>query len=214
MPSTLKILLVGDPFVGKTSLRAQYIHAVFLSLYRETVGADFLSKQENVRLGNETKEVFLQIWDTAGQERFNLIVKTFYRGTDVAVFVYDVTRPETFNSIFRWMKEVLENCKSSGPAMMVVANKCDRPLLERLISQRQCKEMLCEKFMDQYFVDMDQDVCYVLAKDHEETLLLFERAAFLGLRRLQEQTVVSSFDAVDILDSHPARSSSGCCIIN
>jgi Ras-related protein Rab-7A len=58
----LKIVIIGDGGVGKTSLRTQYIHKRFSKSYKATIGADFISKQ--VQLGD--RQVSLQIWDTAG----------------------------------------------------------------------------------------------------------------------------------------------------
>jgi small GTP-binding protein len=59
----LKVVIIGDGGVGKTSLRMQYIHKRFSKSYKATIGADFISKQVQVR----DKQVSLQIWDTAGQ---------------------------------------------------------------------------------------------------------------------------------------------------
>lgn len=74
--SLLKVIILGDSGVGKTSLMNQYVNSKFNSQYKATIGADFLSKQ--VQVGART--VTMQIWDTAGQERFQSLGVAFYRG--------------------------------------------------------------------------------------------------------------------------------------
>ena len=66
MSEILKIVIIGDGGVGKTSIRNNYIHQKFTKSYKATIGADFISKK--ITLIDKT--ISLQIWDTAGQERF------------------------------------------------------------------------------------------------------------------------------------------------
>ena len=73
----LKLLLIGDSFVGKSCLLLRYSDGNFTSSYITTIGIDF--KIKNItQAGHKLK---LQIWDTAGQERFRTITSTFYRGS-------------------------------------------------------------------------------------------------------------------------------------
>ena len=65
--SLLKVIILGDSGVGKTSLLNVYIHQRFSSTYKATIGADFMTKDVVTDSG---KTLTLQIWDTAGQERF------------------------------------------------------------------------------------------------------------------------------------------------
>lgn len=92
-PETVKVVLLGDQSVGKTSLRSQYLYRYFSSMYKATIGADFLMKR--VRTPDD-QIMDLQIWDTAGQERFNAVSRAFYRGADIGVIVYDITNAESF----------------------------------------------------------------------------------------------------------------------
>ncbi|KAE8706833.1 Ras-related protein Rab7 [Hibiscus syriacus] len=82
----LKVIVLGDSGVGKTSLMNQYIYNKFNQQYKATIGADFVTKELQI----DDKLVTLQIWDTAGQERFQSLVSAFYRGTDCCVIVFDV----------------------------------------------------------------------------------------------------------------------------
>ncbi|TPX69100.1 hypothetical protein SpCBS45565_g02704 [Spizellomyces sp. 'palustris'] len=78
----LKVVLLGDGGVGKTSLRYQFIHKRFTLAYKATIGADFITREVETEDG---RKVAMQIWDTAGQERFQSLGIAFYRGADACV---------------------------------------------------------------------------------------------------------------------------------
>ena len=86
----LKVVILGDSGVGKTSLMNQYVNKRFSAQYKATIGADFLTKEVMI----DDKLVTLQIWDTAGQERFQSLGVAFYRGADACILVYDITSPK------------------------------------------------------------------------------------------------------------------------
>ena len=99
----LKVIILGDSGVGKTSLMNQYVNKKFSNQYKATIGADFLTKEVMV----DDRLVTMQIWDTAGQERFQSLGVAFYRGADCCVLTYDVTAPNTFKSLDSWRDEFL-----------------------------------------------------------------------------------------------------------
>jgi len=99
----LKVILLGDSGVGKTSLLERFINRKFSASYKATIGADFLTKEMEI----DNKFVTLQIWDTAGQERFQSLGNSFYRGADCCLLVFDVTIPKTFDDIETWRNEFL-----------------------------------------------------------------------------------------------------------
>ena len=74
----LKVVVLGDMAVGKTSLMNRFVNNRFSHQYKSTLGADFLSKEVTV----DDRTINLQIWDTAGQERFQSLGVAFYRGAD------------------------------------------------------------------------------------------------------------------------------------
>src|SRR6056300_691010 len=74
----VKVVVIGDSSVGKTSLIQMFEHARFTEHFKPTIGADFSNKE--IILGERV--VILQIWDTAGQERFQSLSSAFYRGAD------------------------------------------------------------------------------------------------------------------------------------
>ncbi len=111
-----KIVLVGDPRVGKTSLRRRYLGDQFRENYYMTLGVEFsVHRKDNVTT---------QIWDVGGQPGFRKIREGYYAGTTHILFVFDLSRPETIHSFSRWWEEVVCNTKTD-PKLIVIANKQD-----------------------------------------------------------------------------------------
>ncbi len=103
---TYKLLMLGDASVGKTSLTHRYITGVFIDSPRLTIGVDFFSKK--VRLANG-KKAKLQIWDFGGEERFRFLLPTYSKGSNAALFLYDVTSSKSLESISVWLDIVRKN---------------------------------------------------------------------------------------------------------
>merc|ERR1712194_943693 len=103
----LKVIILGDSGVGKTSLMNQYVNKKFTNQYKATIGADFLTKE----LVIDDKYVTMQIWDTAGQERFQSLGVAFYRGADRCVLVHDLTNPKSFDNLEGWRDEFLNQAQ-------------------------------------------------------------------------------------------------------
>jgi Ras-related protein Rab-7A len=120
----LKVIILGDSGVGKTSLMNQYVHRRFSNQYKATIGADFLTKEVMI----DDRMVTLQIWDTAGQERFQSLGVAFYRGADSCVLVYDLTDAKSFQHLESWMEEFLTHAAPRNPdafPFVVLGNKAD-----------------------------------------------------------------------------------------
>ncbi len=139
--TTLKICIIGNSGVGKTSLITRYITDKFSNQYRITVGADLFSKE----VTHNSKQYILQIWDTAGQEKFQSIGSAFYRGSDACVLVYDITSKKSFEDLENWKKEFIRQGgvknEDSFP-FIVLGNKCDQEDL-REIDKKEAEEF-CE----------------------------------------------------------------------
>ncbi len=117
----LKIILIGDGSVGKTSIRERYLGRGFLTQYLPTLGADFSVKNEII--GQE--EISFQIWDLAGQPVFETIRKTYYRGARGAFIVCDVSNPESVMNIHNWMDELWKNNGHGPIPFVILGNKID-----------------------------------------------------------------------------------------
>ena len=83
----------------------QYVNKKFTNQYKATIGADFLTKDLII----DDKIVTMQIWDTAGQERFRTITKSYFRGCQGMLLVYDITQRKTFESIRTWVDQINDN---------------------------------------------------------------------------------------------------------
>jgi len=129
----LKVIILGDSGVGKTSLMNQYVNKKFNAQYKATIGADFLTKEVTV----DDRLVTMQIWDTAGQERFQSLGVAFYRGADSCVLVFDVTKPKTFDNLDSWKDEFLIQAGPRDPdnfPFVVLGNQIDKD--GRVVAQK------------------------------------------------------------------------------
>ncbi|KAK2522307.1 ras-related protein Rab-18-B [Columba livia] len=120
---TLKLLLVGDSAVGKSSLLLRFTGGGFEPKLKPTIGIDFKVKKMVV----DGHAVQLAIWDTAGQERFRTLTPSYYRGAQGVVLVYDVTRKETFTGLEGWLNELDTYIAKNNTVKMLVGNKTDKP---------------------------------------------------------------------------------------
>jgi len=144
----LKVIILGDSGVGKTSLMNRYVNKKFSTQYKATIGADFVTKDVVV----DDKLVTMQIWDTAGQERFQSLGVAFYRGADCCVLVYDVTAPSTFKSLDSWRDEFLIQASPRDPEnfpFIVIGNKIDQE--NRAISTKRAQSWCQSKNNIPYF---------------------------------------------------------------
>mmetsp|Transcript_21 Transcript_21/g.75 ORF Transcript_21/g.75 Transcript_21/m.75 type:complete len:204 (-) Transcript_21:549-1160(-) len=129
----LKVIILGDSGVGKTSLMNQYVNNKFTTQYKATIGADFLTKEVVV----DDRTVTMQIWDTAGQERFQSLGVAFYRGADACVLCFDVNVAKTFDNLDSWRDEFLIQAGPRDPdnfPFVVLGNKVDMD--SRIVSQK------------------------------------------------------------------------------
>jgi len=147
----LKVIVLGDSGVGKTSLMNQYVHKKFSQQYKATIGADFVTKEVLI----EDRLVTLQIWDTAGQERFQSLGVAFYRGADCCVLVYDVNSNRSFDTLNTWHDEFLNQASPSDPKtfpFILLGNKIDVDGgKSRVVSDKKAMEWCASKGNIPYF---------------------------------------------------------------
>jgi len=146
----LKVIILGDSGVGKTSLMNQYVNKKYSASYKATIGADYLTKDVLV----DNRVVTMQLWDTAGQERFQSLGVAFYRGADCCVLVYDVNNPKSFENLDSWRDEFLIQASPRDPEsfpFVVLGNKIDVEESKRMISSKRATTYCQSKGNIPYF---------------------------------------------------------------
>lgn len=123
-----KIIVIGDPAVGKTTLITRFVKETFSSEYKETIGTNILRK--NVKLKDD--EVDLTLWDIAGQERWTNMRHVYYRGASGCLCVYDITRPITAQHIENYWHDDLKNFVGECPTILIGNKEDMSPSLKRV----------------------------------------------------------------------------------
>lgn len=136
---TIKILMLGESGVGKSSILTRFVDKKFSTNFITTLGVEYKHK---LVMMNE-KKVFLQVWDTAGQEKFRTITPVYYRKVDGVVMVYDITDENSFESINYWMKNLYENA-DQHIKVILVGNKYD--LADKRVITKEAGEELASNF--------------------------------------------------------------------
>jgi len=130
---SVKVVIVGNGAVGKSSMIQRYCRGTFTKSYKKTIGVDFLEKQLRVH----GEEVRLMLWDTAGQEEFDALTKAYYRGAQACVVAFSTTDRASLLAVRKWRKKVEDEC--GDIPMVLVQNKID------LISQSEINQLEAEK---------------------------------------------------------------------
>ena len=133
----LKILILGDSSVGKTSLLLKYVDGYFPTIYVATIGVEYKIKTININDCN----INLQIWDTAGQERFRSITQSFLKGADGIMYVYDITSKSSFDNLRTWIGTSDESVKEVKK--IIIGNKSDlenNRIISKESLQKFCKD--------------------------------------------------------------------------
>lgn len=115
-----KVIVVGDPAVGKTSSILRFTDNAFRRTYIMTLGVNVSAKN----LTYNDRKVKFAIWDIAGQTKFQLTRRHFYEGADGVVFMFDLTRPETLDNIELWHEDITKTLKK-GFIGVIIGNKAD-----------------------------------------------------------------------------------------
>uniref|UniRef100_A0A3Q0SUN0 Ras-related protein Rab-23 n=1 Tax=Amphilophus citrinellus TaxID=61819 RepID=A0A3Q0SUN0_AMPCI len=143
MEVAIKVVVVGNGAVGKSSMIQRYCKGIFTKDYKKTIGVDFLERQILVN----DEEVRLMLWDTAGQEEFDAITKAYYRGAQACVLVFSTTDRDSFQAIDSW-KEKVEAEVGDIPTVLV-QNKID--LLEETVIKNEEAEALAKRLKLRFY---------------------------------------------------------------
>lgn len=140
-----KVVVVGDSFVGKTSLIHRYVdHEAPTGDYKVTLGVEF--KIKTLELPDLAKVVKMQMWDTAGQERFHSLTRSFWRRAAGIIIVFAVDSRDSFTHIAtHWLPEVETVMKEEGCSFaLLIGNKCDLPDEERVVTADEARRFARE----------------------------------------------------------------------
>ena len=118
---SIKLFLLGDSTVGKSSLILKYIKDTFKKIYTPTIGFD--NKGKSIILKNG-KKVKIHFCDTAGQERYRSIAFNLIKSATGIILMYDITKKETFKAIPEWVENVRDHKGKDFP-IVLIGNKCD-----------------------------------------------------------------------------------------
>jgi len=133
----VKIVLLGNINVGKTSIASRYCKNSFNEHHINTIGGAY--QQQKVVLNNGAI-VKLHIWDTSGQERFRAMTNLYYRDAQVAILTYDITSESSFTGIEFWIEELKYKVENENMLLFLVGNKCDVNDEERKVAKNKGKK--------------------------------------------------------------------------
>jgi len=137
--TTLKVIVVGNGQVGKTSMITRFAKGIFTNEYKKTIGVDFLEKK--LYLNAIGEEVTYLLWDTAGQEEYDAITRTYYKGAGACILAFSTTDRASFDAIESWYHKVTDECGQIS--MCLVQNKVD--LMDDAVMSPQEVEYIAKK---------------------------------------------------------------------
>ena len=117
----LKVCMMGEPGVGKTSLIRRYVYGAFSEEYLKTIGTNVYKKE--IERGDE--KFVLMLWDIMGEESFRQLLKTsYFFGSDALIAIADVSRKDTVDALYSWV-EAAEDVIGKKVPIIVIGNKAD-----------------------------------------------------------------------------------------
>ena len=162
---SFKLIIIGDSFVGKSSISVNASKNVFENDYKATIGFEFFTMAYKIN----TQNIKLQIWDTCGQEEYRSLIQNFYRNASLAILVYSIDRKSSFENLEIWLNEI----KTKGNPdvkIFLVGNKVD------LADKRVVKTEEGKQFYENYKLNLFIETS---AKSGENVSELFKKAALL-----------------------------------
>lgn len=205
-----KIVLLGEGCVGKTSLVLRYCQDKFNDKHLTTLQASFLNRRLNV----DNKKVNIAIWDTAGQERFHALGPIYYRDSQGAILVYDITDEDSFQKVKNWVKE-LKKMLGDDISLCIAGNKIDMEK-DRHVTVSEAEEYArsvgakhyhtsakLNKGIDELFLDLTKRMLQKQTEDEADI------AANPNSSKARENS--NRRKNVVIVDEEPQKKSSGCC---
>nr|DBA23005.1 TPA: hypothetical protein GDO54_013971 [Pyxicephalus adspersus] len=175
-----KVVMVGDLYVGKTSLINRFCKNVFDRDYKATIGVDFEIERFEI-LGIPFN---LQIWDTAGQEKFKCIASAYYRGAQVIITAFDLGDLQTLEHTRHWLQDALKENEPDSCSVFLIGTKKDT------LSEAECERT--EQDALKYASEMNAEFWSVSAKTGEHVKDFFFRVAGLAFEQSMKKELEKS----------------------
>ena len=197
----LKLLIIGDSSVGKTSMLLSYTDNYFPESHLATIGVEYKVKEIETNKFN----ISLQIWDTAGQERFRSITKSFFRNTNGIIFVYDVTCRKSFQSVKDWIKD--SELHDTGSEKLLCGNKID--LKEK-------REVNFDE-LEEFGMKKKIEVMEISAKERIRIDDAFQKIIDIILSNKTDKEIIEEFgiknnsNDINLEKSKTTKKKQGCC---
>ena len=125
--NTLKLILLGDTGVGKSSLISVSVGNQFSNIVPSTVASSFVP----IKFYKGNRQYILNIWDTAGQEKFRAMTKLFVKNAKIVIFVYAINNKSSFESLKFWVS-IVKEALGDEPILALVGNKSDLYVNEQI----------------------------------------------------------------------------------
>ncbi|KAJ7326538.1 Ras- protein Rab-23 [Desmophyllum pertusum] len=192
----IKVVVVGNGAVGKSSMIQRYCKGIFTKDYKKTIGVDFLERQISIR----SEDVRLMLWDTAGQEEFDAITKAYYRGAQACAIVFSTVDRDSFEAVEKWRSKVEDECGSIP--MVLVQNKID--LIDQALVKVEEAEDLAKKLRLKFYrtsVKEDLNVNDVFMYLSESYLEVLQNADIEEPKSSQQKNVAGMFNTASPVNS-------------
>ena len=197
----LKLLIIGDSSVGKTSMLLSYTDNYFPESHLATIGVEYKVKE----IQTDKYNISLQIWDTAGQERFRSITKSFFRNTNGIIFVYDITCRKSFQSVKEWIKD--SELHDNGFEKILCGNKID--LKEK-------REVNFDE-LEEFGMKKKIEVMEISAKERININDAFQKIINLILSNKTDKEIIDEFgnknnnNDINLDKNNTKKRKQGCC---
>ncbi len=116
-----RYIIIGDSEVGKSSILLQFTEEQFNDAHDMTIGVEMGSRSVQAN----GKQIKLEIWDTAGQESYLSITRSYYRGADGCLLVFDISSKTSFENLSMWLSEARQNSNNPNLVILMIGNKAD-----------------------------------------------------------------------------------------
>lgn len=171
---TVKVTLIGDGAVGKTSIAQRYLQKGYKEKYLKTIGADFYEQTRRYTLSIGTVTFQWYIWDLSGEPSFDEVRTPYYNGAKAAILVYDISRSETAHNLSSWVREFQAHTSQIRP-LVLVGNKVDLRGTEREEVSKELGERYAKKLTE--FMEKGIEIPYLETSAKENTNIerIFEK---------------------------------------